>query len=43
MSKLSIKEECVGCHETENLTRCEGTMCEYCWSKENEVVEEIYA
>lgn len=28
--------ECVGCDETENLEKCEGTMCRKCWEAENE-------
>lgn len=37
MSKLSIgTKECVGCDETENLEKCEGTMCRNCWLVENE-------
>ena len=29
-------KECVGCHETENLEKCDGSMCYQCWSRENE-------
>jgi hypothetical protein len=28
------KKECVGCSETENLEKCNGTMCRKCWLKE---------
>lgn len=28
--------ECIGCNQVGNLTRCNGTMCQFCWSRENE-------
>lgn len=30
-----LKKVCVGC-DSKVLTRCDGTMCEKCWSKEND-------
>jgi len=32
---LELGKECVGCNEKENLTRCDGTMCQKCWENEN--------
>lgn len=50
MSRLSLIEEiitgikeCVGCNRTEGLEYCDNTMCDKCWSNENEVVpDETY-
>lgn len=32
----SGKKQCIGCDETENLEKCDGTMCRKCWEAETE-------
>lgn len=29
-------KECVGCDKTDDLEKCNGTMCRKCWEAENE-------
>lgn len=37
---MENKKECVGCSETENLEKCEGTMCKNCWVMETREPDE---
>lgn len=30
------KPKCIGCDTTENVEKCDGTLCRTCWSNENE-------